>query len=274
MNYLKYTIGTTPEYHDIILAELTALPFEAFEEETDSIAAYAPEADFTPDVNDDFLALSQKYSFRYDLETIAPQNWNALWEASFQPIIVDDFCAVRASFHAALPNVQHDLIIDPKMAFGTGHHETTFMVMQLMRNIDFTSKKVFDYGCGTGILAILAAKLHAAHIDAIDIEEESYHNTQENALLNGTPQVAALHGTLEQMTETVEYDIILANINRNVIIASLARLFSLLKPTGTILFSGFILSDEELLQNAATATGFTHQKTLRKGNWLAMEFVK
>ena len=205
-------------------------------------------------------------------KTLIPyQNWNAVWEANFQPIVVDDFCAIRASFHAPLPDVRFDLVIDPKMAFGTGHHETTYMMIELMQTLDFAHKKVFDFGCGTGILAILAAKLGAAHIDAIDNEQPAYESTLENALINETPAVHALFGTLDAV-KTGDYAVILANINRNVLIASMPRLREQLAVGGTILFSGVLAREEHLVRATADAQGFSYLTTRYKGDWIAMQF--
>ena len=188
----------------------------------------------------------------------------------FIPYWLVTFVESERIFHAPFEDVEHEIVINPKMAFGTGHHETTFSVIQLMQEMDFKGKKILDYGCGTGILAILAARLGADSIVAVDIEEESYLNTLENCRINEVEDVHSIHGTLDNVPKDT-YGIVLANINRNVILDSLNSLAQLIEIGGMMLISGFILEDRELMEKALCETGFELMKTLEKGNWLAMK---
>jgi ribosomal protein L11 methyltransferase len=279
MNY--YALAITPKDYDmerveILTAVLGELPFDTFEETETGLKAYIPEKDMTESVETELVELSEQFDFSFDKTFIPYQNWNSVWESNFQPIQVDDFVAVRADFHPNTEGVEFDLIVNPKMAFGTGHHETTYMMMQHMRSIDFLGKKVLDYGCGTGILAILASKLGATALEAVDIEEPSYENTIENCRINDVHNVKSIWGILDDVPSH-DFDIILANINRNIIIDSLDDLKSRLKkrekPTDSdniLLISGFLKIDENTILQAINYAGFKHQKTLHRGNWLSM----
>lgn len=276
MNY--YVITVSPNAYDlerveILTALLGELPFDTFEDTETGFKAYMPEKELTESVENELVALSAQFDFQFDKTFIPYQNWNAVWESNFQPIQVDDFVAVRADFHPDTEGVEFDLIVNPKMAFGTGHHETTYMMMQQMRSIDFKGKKVLDYGCGTGILAILAAKLGAVDLEAVDIEEPSYDNTIENCTINGVDNIKAICGILDDVPSH-DFDIILANINRNIIIDSLDDLKNRMTTEGVLLISGFLKIDENIILQATNYAGFTHQKTLHRGNWLSMLLIK
>ena len=236
MNYYVATI--TPNTYDIerveiLTAILSELPFDTFEETETGLKAYMPEKEWTQSVENEVITLSEDFDFTFDKTFIPYQNWNAVWESNFQPIQVDDFVAVRADFHPNTEGVEFDLIVNPKMAFGTGHHETTFMMLQQMRSMDFKGKKVLDYGCGTGILAILASKLGAIDLEAVDIEPPSYENTIENCTINNVDNVKAICGVLDDVPSR-NFDIILANINRNIIIDSLEDLKNRLNTEGSL----------------------------------------
>ena len=277
MDYYQYAISTaSAEWAEIVMAELGEFPFDTFEETKQGLDAYIRVSDCDEAVEEAIDTLQLQYNFTFERKLIPHQNWNAVWEKNFQPIIVDAFCSVRASFHAPIASVKHDLIIDPKMAFGTGHHETTFMMMQLMEKIDFSAKNVLDYGCGTGILAILAEKLGATCLNAIDIELPSYESTIENAEINQCRHITTFHGTLDAIN-TVEqgsYDVILANINRNVILASLPRLAELLAPTGILLLSGILQQDEDMVLEHIEAAKLTFEELKNQGKWVALKVSK
>ena len=198
------------------------------------------------------------------------QNWNKEWEANFTPVLVDDFCAIRADFHPAFPDMEHQITINPKMAFGTGHHATTHMVIQLMRDINFEEKQVLDYGCGTGVLAILAAKMNANNIDAVDIEEPAFLNTLENVVKNGARGIEVYHGILDNVP-TKQNHVILANINRNVILDSLKTLHDRMIPSGILITSGFLKEDEEKVRTAHKEAGLLPLQSIYKGKWVAMK---
>lgn len=268
--YKAYTIQDNSE---ILVGLLSQYPFESFEEHDDHMIAYIPE-----DVCDDEIALDIKTTLlqqgvAYEVSIIEPQNWNALWEASFEPVTVDDFCEVRADFHPVNPAVKHDIIINPKMAFGTGHHETTYMMMSAMREIRLVGKNIFDYGCGTGVLAILASKLGATHIDAIDIEEESYDNTIENAEINAVQNIAVGCATLDSWPPKT-YDVILANINRQVLLDSSDELFRRLSDNGDLLLSGILEDDVTLVRTCYEDAGFALIAEHSRGYWKCLLMTK
>ena len=275
MNYYANEM-TTPQYSEekaeILIALLSELPFDTFEVGETVLKGYILEKDWTEDAAQQTAEITQGFGFTFEKTFIPYQNWNVIWESNFQPIRVDDFVGLRADFHPPTEGVVFDLVINPKMAFGTGHHETTYMMMQLMRDLDFKAKKVLDYGCGTGILAILAEKLGATDLEAVDIEEASYENTLENNGINDVHNVKAFCGTLDVIPSS-DFDIILANINRNVILYSLSDLKSRLKTGGTMLISGFLKQDEHILLDATKKEGFQHIVTQQRGNWLCMKLV-
>jgi ribosomal protein L11 methyltransferase len=273
MDYIQYYITTDPARNEILIALFSTQPFDTFEETATGFNAFIPAAEDGEEVVEYLHSLQEQFDFQFEREFIHGQNWNVIWETNFHPVVVGSFCGIRADFHPPLENVGIELVINPKMAFGTGHHETTWMVIQMMEYLDFRGKTVLDYGCGTGVLAILASRLGAKDLYAIDIEEESRLNTQENCRLNGVDNVRAIHGTLADVP-TLQYDVILANINRNVILDSLSSLSSLMKPEAHLIVSGFVLEDEALMRDALSTHGFDLRKTNQKNNWLAMQCLK
>ncbi|MCC6462184.1 MAG: 50S ribosomal protein L11 methyltransferase [Saprospiraceae bacterium] len=276
MHYWKYTILTAPESAEILLAYLAEAPFDTFEETPEGLDAYlpAPSDEATVPVDALLDELQASFEFSWSKAFLPAQNWNKIWESNFQPVIVEDFCAVRADFHPPIAGVQHELVINPKMAFGTGHHETTWMCLRALRELPCAGAQLLDYGCGTGVLAILAARLGAAQAEAVDIEEESYRNTLENSAANGVAsQITARCGTLEAV-QGRDFDGTLANINRNVILDSLPRLAELLKPGGWLLVSGILATDGDLVTEAAAQAGFVRQTLDQRGNWLCLRFAR
>lgn len=267
MNYRSYRFVT--EQPDIIVAFLSEHPFDTFEPTENGVTAYIPERTDTKTVQNAAKALAARFGAELVVATIPAKNWNAVWEAGFRPIRVDDFVGIRADFHPPTEGVRFDLLINPKMAFGTGHHATTFQMVQAMRALDFSDKKILDYGCGTGILAILAKKLGAGETDAVDIEQPSYENTLVNAELNDTPDINVIHGTLDDVSGT-GYDVILANINRHVILDSLAELRRKLTAGGSLLLSGILLADEELVMAAVVEQGFRLTTRSEREGWLCL----
>jgi ribosomal protein L11 methyltransferase len=274
MNYLKYTFQAEPDLQEILMALLADWPFDTFEESPAALHAFVPQKDHDEDLQVGVQELAAQFEVTYKVEEIPYQNWNAVWESNFQPIRIDDFCAVRADFHPVQEGVKYELLINPRMAFGTGHHATTYMVMQLMSALNFGGSKVFDFGCGSGILAILAAQMGAAEVHAVDIEEPSYENTIDNARLNGVEnQVQAFLGDLSVITAQ-GFDIILANIHRSVILAAFPALHQKLNNRGTLLISGILLADRDLVLTAANENGFSTQEVLQKGDWIAAKLLK
>lgn len=272
-NYLVFHCKTqSAEARDILLALLGAGPFDSFEEkgETD-LDAYVTESERAA-AEARLAEVGERLSVAFTVSKLADQNWNATWESNFQPVRVGDFAVIRAGFHAPIPDVAHELIIEPRMAFGTGHHATTWMMMDLMRNFDWAGSRVLDYGCGTGVLAILAARLGAADIAAVDIERESYLNTLDNISANAVSGIATYEGTLETIPAGPPYDFILANINRNVILDSLGALYQQLRAGGHLFVSGILNQDGQRVEQAAAEHGFTTTIRRQREDWLAWVF--
>ncbi|MEL6942295.1 MAG: 50S ribosomal protein L11 methyltransferase [Bacteroidota bacterium] len=273
MDYYQYQIHCSEELNEILIAFLSQFPFDTFQEQDSGFEAYIPAPSDAAAIVEAINEWQKQFDFRYTKSFIKAQNWNAVWESNFQPIIVGNFCGIRADFHEPIKDVKHELIIQPKMAFGTGHHATTFQVIQLMEHLVLDGKQVFDYGCGTGILAILASKLGAASIDAIDIDEWSKENTEENATLNQVKNINVWRGDLATLQEK-SYDCILANITFNVISSSLTSLYSKLHIGGYLITSGFFPEDAERLKMQAKTLGLRVVQESERENWACVCFQK
>ncbi len=259
---------------EILMAELADIGFESFTEEEDSLKAFIQkdiyaEADFS-ELCDRLL---HKFPFSYKLREIAPQNWNAVWESNFPDITVDDKVHVRAQFHEPKPEYPIEIVIQPKMSFGTGHHATTWSVMKLMLDIDFSHKKVFDFGTGTGILAILAQKLGATEIWAVDNDPQCIENSEENFELNDTQEIKLALGDITAFQNNT-YDIIIGNITRNVILAFIGQIATNLKQNGVFIASGFYENDLAVIEEAAAALSLKLKTMQSRDNWCAAVFTK
>ena len=266
MNYLQieFEIENTVE-NEILIALLSNAGFESFEEADKSLKAFIKEEGFTEDSLQDILNI---VPVNYAVTVIPQQNWNAQWESSFEPIIVNEFVAIRAAFHQPVKNVRHEIIITPKMSFGTGHHATTYMMIEQMEALDFGDKNVVDFGTGTGVLAILAEKMGAVAIDAIDYDEWSIENAVENIAANNCNKINLVKA--ETISDGKVYDIILANINLNVILENLAAIKAVSKKGTLILLSGFIKGDETIMTAALSVNGILQIKTIQKGEWICI----
>jgi ribosomal protein L11 methyltransferase len=262
MKYLKLSIEASEEQQEILISKLEDFNIVGFEQMEEQLIAYFEEGKFN---SEEVTGLVKSYQFFW--ETVPQQNWNAVWESNFEPVVVDDFCAIRAEFHAPIKGVQHEIIITPKMSFGTGHHETTYMMINAMRDINFAGKTVFDFGTGTGILAILASKLRAASITAIDVDEWSITNAKENFQKNDVTEISLYHSSVIPQ-ET--FDVILANINRNVLIEYSSTLVNTLSEKGILLISGLLKEDEKIIVESFSALQLKYTK--QKGNWMAFLF--
>lgn len=256
-----------PEQSDVLIAHLSEAGYEGFEENSKNLKAFIPEQNFDRALLQQIIA---EYNFEFDEQLIPEQNWNEVWESNFQPVVVDDFVFIRADFHEPVAGVEHEIIITPKMSFGTGHHATTYMMMQLMRYIDFKGKNIFDFGTGTGVLAILAEKLGAASVIAIDNDDWSITNTAENLERNQCSAVKLQKA--ESVTGPGKYDIILANINKNVILDNLSSLVAHLSPNGILLLSGLLEEDEADILKAASSFPVVFNVKQTRNNWLALRF--
>lgn len=268
MNYLKLTIETEDvSINDILVARLADYDFNGFSEEDENLVAYIEEAACSKELEADLNALTAKYNLTISRTILEDQNWNAKWESDYEPVLVDDFCAVRATFHEPIETVEHEIIVTPKMSFGTGHHATTYMMMKQMQDLKFEDCMVFDYGCGTGVLAILAQKLGAKESDAIDIDSWAYENTVENVEINAcTDQINVYCGEIDA-APLKKYDVILANINRNVILNTMDEMASRLKEGGHLLTSGFLEADVALVLEAAAKHGLKLVRKLEREQW-------
>jgi len=272
MDYIELTLQIDADFVEILMAELAELGFESFVETDEGLEAYVQEEIF----ND--LAVKQmleNYASRtaisYQFKKIARQNWNEEWEKNFQPIQIGEQIYVRADFHEPKPDFPYEIIITPKMSFGTGHHETTSMVMEHQLGIEHTNKKVLDVGTGTGILAVLASKLGATTISAFDIDEWSVENTIENIKLNDVSNVIVRLGTIEDEPKDI-YDIVLANINRNILISQIPAYVTFLMPGGELIVSGFYEKDIADIETIAESVGLKKVAQLSKNNWAAVVF--
>lgn len=269
MSHIAITMQVSAEQADLLIAALSAAGVEGFEEQTDTLIAYIPEADFDETLLQSVLV---PYGITYTKETIQQTNWNALWESNFEPVQVGDFCGIRAAFHPPFtPKPAYEIVITPKMSFGTGHHATTSSVIKLMQGLPIAGKKVFDFGTGTGILAILADMMGADEVDAIDYDEWAVNNTLENISANNTGNTKVWQADNLDAVKG-PYDIILANINLNVLLRFMTDMRRLLRPGGTLLLSGIMPSDEEQITQSAVPAGFSLQEKIEKDNWLALQF--
>lgn len=275
MNYIELEVQLSPDYADILIAELGELGFESFLETDNGFNAYSNESDFDEDA---VRQLIRKYAgqtaIAYKVSSLEKRNWNAEWERDYVPIEVADQVRVRASFHQLEARFRYDLVINPKMSFGTGHHETTAMMLEQQLSLDFTGKTVLDVGSGTGILAVLAAKMGARSVLAFDIEEWAVENARENADLNDCPQITVFQGTIDHVDPTDRYDIILANINRNVLLAEIPAYSARLNRGGYLLVSGFYEVDAVDIEQKAHEAGLKPARRMSVHDWTSLLFDK
>jgi len=256
---------------DVIIAFLTHLPFESFEYVKNGINAYIKSEFYNQDFVLECQVAVKNLNCRLWWHELKEENWNKVWEANFQPIEVDDFIRIRAPFHVSKKGFEHEIIINPKMAFGTGHHETTYMVIQAMRTLDFKNKRILDFGSGTGLLSIIASKMGALEIDAVDNDKNSIRNTVENCYLNQTENINPLPST-DVIIDYLTYDIVLANINKNVLKQFARRLYEIIIPSGILVLSGILESDFLEIKNQYIDSGFTLNNKWQKGEWLCLIF--
>ena len=272
--FLEYRFSISPSQPatDILIAELGELGFDSFVETNNGLLAYVKKENWNPSALQNVQILSnESFSISYEVSDIEQENWNEQWEKNFDPINVDNQCVVRAPFHNK-PDVAFDIVIMPKMSFGTGHHETTYMMLKLVLALDFTGKTVLDMGCGTGVLAILAAMKGASSVDAVDIDNWSYLNAKENVAGNSCEQINVFEGDVSILTNH-KYDIILANINRNILLSDIPVYVKHLRKGGVLLLSGFYKEDMSLISKVCTANGLSFQENLEKNNWVASKYV-
>jgi ribosomal protein L11 methyltransferase len=273
-HYIEYQFIIEPlqPASDILIAELGDAGFESFVENEDGISAYIQQNDWSETILDDIQILnSEEFSISYTKNFIEQVNWNEEWEKNFNPIIVDDVCSVRAPFHEK-PNTQYDIVIEPKMSFGTGHHETTHMMIQHVLKNNMAGKTVLDMGCGTAVLAILAEMKGAKKLDAIDIDNWCYVNSIENAERNNCSNITVLEGDVS-LLEGKSYDVIIANINRNILLNDIHQYAKCLNKHGVLFLSGFYKDDIPAIEDECGKHQLKLTETLERNHWVALKFT-
>ncbi len=278
MNYNKTTINITPFQEwlrDVLTAQLGEIGFDSFVEISTGFEAFIPAPKFNADsLNSVLNEFSGDFNFEVNTETIEDQNWNEEWERNyFKPLVIGNECVIRAPFHTDFPIAKYEIIIEPNMAFGTGNHETTELIVESILKNSFEGKTILDMGCGTGILGILASMKGAAHITAIDIDEWSYKGTIENARLNNINNIDIKLGDAGLLGNQ-KYDLIFANIHKNILLNDMETYVKNLLPGGIIIMSGFYTEDIDDIKTKAESLGLTDSDYQSKNNWVAHTFQK
>ena len=269
----SFTAPSSDIQHDMLTTMLAEIGFDSFMDDAMGLKAYCS-ADNRDDLAVENLLLEPSFSDirLLKVEEMPDKDWNEVWEASYQPVVVNDRCRVRAPFHEPDPSFEFDLVIEPKMSFGTANHETTAQIIQLMLETDFQGKTVLDMGSGTAVLAILAKKLGAAHTVAIDNDEWAYRNAFTNTELNGISDIEIVLGDASAIQGS--FDVVLANINRNILLRDMHLYVAAMRPDAHIFFSGFYTEDLESIKAEAERLGLRYCRHLSRNNWVAAEFVK
>jgi len=270
---IEFKVSPLEEGCDILIAQLSEIDFESFVNTEEGLKAYIPATHFSKDnlKNIQVLGDSKHFSITYSLNEIPAQNWNAVWESNFEPIVIAGRCYVRAPFHPAKPEFEYEMVIEPKMSFGTAHHETTSMMIQLMMDLELKGKSLLDMGCGTGILAIMAHKMGAIDIMAIDNDKWAIENTHENIDKNNSV-ITVVAGDAKTITG-MKFDVILANINRNILLNDIPSYAKSMNKNGLLLMSGFYENDLQAICKKAEDNGLICQKHLLNNDWVATLFV-
>lgn len=263
--------------NDILAAELGEIGFESFTENENGLLGFIAEKLYNKEALDEKLTLFplEEVTIHYSEKLIPGQDWNEEWEKNyFKPIIIGTACVIRASFHGIIPDVTYDIVIDPKMAFGTGNHETTFLMISEMLKLDLKGKELLDMGCGTAVLAILAAMKGAKRIVAVDIDEWAYNNAVDNIALNSTPQIEVKLGGAEQLAHAGSFDVVFANINRNILLNDMQYYTQCMKPGAKLFMSGFYMQDMDAIREMGERLGLKFISFQEKNNWVALLLVK
>ena len=274
MIYLAYHFVVKPliPATEILIAELGYAGFESFVETETGVTAYIQKEDWFQDILEEVQILSsQEFEITFTIEEVEQVNWNAEWESNFNPIQVDGQVSIRAPFHEN-PGLEYDIVIEPKMSFGTGHHETTHMMVQQLLGLDLKDKKVLDMGCGTGILAIFSEMKGAGPIDAIDIDNWCYLNSLENVERNNCNHITVYEGDAS-LLEGKQYDVIITNINRNILLNDMAAYARCLNPKGVLLLSGFYEEDIEVIEQECQKYMLKLAGKLEKNKWVSLKFL-
>ena len=276
MNFTEVTfILNRDDASEALMAQLIECGFEGFEEEVGKVKAYIPESQFTKEM----LLPFDNHWFDgalsgWSVQTMLHQNWNALWESNFDPVRIEGVCLIRAPFHMPDPSLPMEVIVEPKMSFGTGHHQTTRLMVKAMAKCDMKGKRVLDMGCGTGILAIVAGQMGAISGDAIDCDMWSVENTEENFKRNEVSQFAVFQGMAEDIPVDAHYEIILANINRNVLLEDIPTYARCLASEGVLLMSGFYEEDVAAIREVCLCNRLMFIASSSEDRWTCLQFVK
>lgn len=276
MDYLELHLSITPnseENRDILVAQLADLDYDSFTDADDGTFAYKKTSS-KQSVDEDIaqIVIPEGVKISHSTKIIKDQDWNVLWESNFEPIVVDNNCMIRASFHEPIPNIKFDIVIDPKMSFGTGHHQTTHLMIKEVLKADIAGKNVLDMGCGTAVLAILAEMRGAQSIVAIDNDEWAYNNSVENIRKNACTKISAKHGDASLLTNC-SFDIILANINLNILYADMPKYINCLNHNGILFTSGILVTDIEKLVEFGQSLNLKHVETQTLDNWAMVKFA-
>ena len=273
--YLEYNFTVAPKEPgtEILIAELGFAGFESFVENDNGVTAYIQKEEWNADILESISILnSDEFSISFEKNEVAQTNWNAEWEKNFEAIQVDDLVSIRAPFHED-KKLQYDIVIEPKMSFGTGHHETTHMMIQHLLELDLENKSTLDMGCGTGILAIFAEMKGAKPLDGIDIDNWCYLNSIENAERNNCKHISFYEGDASLLTNQ-KYDVIIANINRNILLSDMKTYTNCLLKNGVLLLSGFYKEDIATIDAEVSKYGLQLKKTIEKNNWVSLKYFK
>tara|TARA_B100000780_G_scaffold219517_1_gene158606 strand:+ start:2688 stop:3521 length:834 start_codon:yes stop_codon:yes gene_type:complete len=272
--YIAYDFNISPKEPatEMLIAQLGHVGFESFVEHSYGVTAYIQKKEWSINILDDVFVLnSDEFEITHKQNEVAQTNWNEEWEKNFNPIQVNDLVSIRAPFHKK-PSLQYDIIIEPKMSFGTGHHETTHMMIQHLLALDLENKKVLDMGCGTGILAIFAEMKGAKPLEAIDIDSWCYKNSLENIQRNNCHHIAVYEGDAS-LLKGKKYDVIIANINRNILLSDMKTYTDCLNEKGLLLLSGFYKEDFQIINKQVVKYGLTLDSKLERNNWLALKYL-
>ena len=273
--YIAYVFNVSPKdpVTEMLIAQLGHIGFESFVENESGVVAYIQKKDWNSNkVEDLYLLNSNEFDITFKYSEIEQTNWNKEWEKNFNPIQVNGQVSIRAPFHEN-PSLNFDIVIEPKMSFGTGHHETTHMMVQHLLALDLKNKKVLDMGCGTGILAIFAEMKGAQPTDAIDIDSWCYQNSLENVQRNGCKHITVLEGD-SSLLKGKEYDVVIANINRNILLSDMKIYTDCLREKGVLLLSGFYKEDISIIESEVIKHGLVLDKMIQKNNWVALKYMK
>lgn len=275
MFYTRLKVSCDPEFTEILIAEVAEAGFDTFQETDSGFEAFADQDNFDQQSLD---LIRERYKhlelLDFEFSRVEKENWNEQWERSFEPVIVDDKCVVRAEFHQIEKSFPYEIVITPKMSFGTGHHATTWLMLKAQMEVDHAGKRIMDAGCGTAVLAIMAEKRGAAFVDAFDIDQWSTVNGEENIINNHCSRIRLRQGTVRTLSFEGTFDILLANINKNILLDEMPEYASLLKPGGLLLISGFFTADATDLVARANEFQLTGQSQIEKDGWCAVTLKK